>query len=83
MRDLAKLFEDGGRACVEVRDLAQLQLDQVRARLDAMRQLEAKLAQFVASCDATCVGGTTSGCVIIGDIAAAPGSFSSTELRRT
>ena len=84
VRDLASLFEDGGRACVEVRDLAQVHLDQVRARLDAMRQLEARLAQFVAGCDASCVGGTTSGCVILGAIAApgAAASFSSTELKR-
>jgi DNA-binding transcriptional MerR regulator len=90
VRDLANLFEDGGRACVEVRDLAQGHLDQVRAKLDAMRQLEARLAQFVAGCDAACVGGTTGDCVIIGDIAAscaapAPGpasSFSTTELKR-
>jgi DNA-binding transcriptional MerR regulator len=85
VRDLASLFEDGGRACVEVRDLAQVHLDQVRAKLDAMRQLEASLAQFVAGCDASCVGGTTSGCVIIGDIAAsaaAAPSFSTTELKR-
>ncbi|MDB5919333.1 MAG: MerR family transcriptional regulator [Massilia sp.] len=84
VRNLTSLFEDGGRACIEVRDLAQVHLDQVRARLDAMRQLEARLAQFVASCDASCVGGTTGNCVIIGDIAASCGapSFSSTELKR-
>jgi DNA-binding transcriptional MerR regulator len=93
VRDLARLFEDGGRACVEVRDLAQGQLDQVRAKLDEMRQLEAKLAQFVAGCDASCVGGTTGDCVIIGDIAAlsaapaAPAAatlapFSTTALKR-
>jgi DNA-binding transcriptional MerR regulator len=90
VRDLASLFEDGGRACVEVRDLAQLHLDQVRAKLDAMRQLEASLAQFVAGCDASCAGGTTGDCVIIGDIAATcaapntapPSPFSSTELKR-
>ena len=84
VRDLASLFEDGGRACVEVRDLAQVQLDQVRTKLDAMRQLEARLAQFVAACDASCAGGTTGDCVIIGGIAAscAAPNFSSTELKR-
>ena len=84
VRNLASLFEDGGRACVEVRDLAQVQLDQVRAKLDAMRQLEARLAQFVAACDGSCAGGTTGDCVIIGDLAAAGAapSFSSTDLKR-
>jgi DNA-binding transcriptional MerR regulator len=69
VRDLAGLFDDDGRACVEVRDLAQVHLGQVRAKLDEMRQLEASLTAFVTSCDATCIGGTTRDCVIIGDMA--------------
>jgi DNA-binding transcriptional MerR regulator len=68
VRDLAGLFTDGSRACVEVRDLAKEHLGHVRSKLDEMRQLEASLAAFVTSCDAACVGGTTKDCVIIGDM---------------
>lgn len=85
VRDLAGLFTDGGRACVEVRDLASEQLGQVRARLAELRQLEASLASLVSSCNAACVGGTTSECVILGDLLASPSSvtMTSTELKRT
>ncbi len=69
VRDLAGLFEDGDRACVEVRDLAKVHLDQVRAKLEEMRQLECSLAAFVSSCEAACCGGLTKDCVIIGDMA--------------
>lgn len=68
VRDLAALFEDGTRACVEVRDLAQARLDDVRAKLEEMKQLEASLASFVCSCNAACVGGPSRDCVIIDDL---------------
>ena len=72
VRDLAGLFEDGDRACVEVRDLAQVHLDQVRAKLEEMRQLEASLELLVGSCDATCSAGPTRDCCILADFAASP-----------
>lgn len=71
VRVLAQLFEDGDRACSEVRDQAQLHLDAVRAKLADMRQLEASLELFVGSCDATCGAGLTRDCCILVDIAAA------------
>lgn len=73
VRNLTRLFEDGDRACVEVRDLAQIQLDQVRRRLGEMRQLEQSLEAVVASCDEACCGGLTKDCVIIEDMSS-PGS---------
>jgi DNA-binding transcriptional MerR regulator len=69
VRSLTNLFEDGDRACVEVRDLAQGQLEQVRAKMAEMRQLEASLEAFVCSCDAGCTGGRTRDCVIFDQIA--------------
>jgi DNA-binding transcriptional MerR regulator len=75
VRGLAALFEDGDRPCVEVRDLAQVHLDQVRARLAEMRQLEKSLAAFVSSCDTACSDGQTKDCVIIGSMAS-PGTGS-------
>jgi DNA-binding transcriptional MerR regulator len=65
---LTHLFEDGDRACVEVRELAQQHLDQVRAKLKEMRQLESSLAAFVTGCNAACSAGATRNCVIIEDL---------------
>jgi len=70
VRVLAGLFEDGDRDCVEVRDLAQVQLEQVRGKLEELRQLEVSLEAFVGSCNAACSGGLTKDCVIIGDLTA-------------
>jgi len=68
VRELVDLFDDGDRACTEVRDMAQARLDEVRAKLADMRQLEASLSTFVVSCDAACGGGLTKDCVIIDDL---------------
>ncbi|MES2933765.1 MAG: helix-turn-helix domain-containing protein [Pseudomonadota bacterium] len=65
VRQLLPLFDDLDRPCVEARDLAQIHLQQVRDKLEQMRQLEATLAAFVTRCDATCVGGDTRNCCII------------------
>lgn len=70
VRELVKLFEDGDRSCIEVRDLAQLHLDTVRAKLEEMRQLEASLVSFVESCDEVCCQGSTRDCNIIEDLSA-------------
>ncbi|TFV93885.1 MerR family transcriptional regulator [Oxalobacteraceae bacterium OM1] len=70
VRELVKLFEDGDRACVEVRDLAQTHLDTVRRKLRDMRQLEASLASYVKSCDEACCAGPTRDCTIIEDLSA-------------
>ncbi|WP_426103969.1 MerR family transcriptional regulator [Massilia sp. TSP1-1-2] len=72
VRDLAHLFDDGARPCVEVRDLAQVHLDQVRAKIADMRDLEASLQAFIGGCDSSCIGGPTTDCVIITDISAGP-----------
>jgi len=76
VRELSTLFEDGDRACIEVRELAKTHLDELRLKLAAMRQLEASLAAFVEGCDATCADGSTRNCVIIEDIAT-PGGCAS------
>ncbi len=70
VRELAALFEDGDRACIEVRDMAQSHLNTVREKLKEMRQLEASLAAFVASCDEGCCTGPTRDCAIIEDLSA-------------
>lgn len=68
VRELVSLFEDGDRSCIEVRDLAQLRLDDVRAKLEKMRQLEASLVSFVESCDAACCKGATKDCAMMQDL---------------
>ena len=68
VRNLVSLFEEGDRACVEVRDVAQEHLNAVRAKIAEFRQLEASLAAFVESCDAACCGGATKDCTIIEDL---------------
>lgn len=89
VRELAGLFDDGDRACAEVRDLAQAHLDQVRAKILEMRQLESSLRAFVGRCDTACSGGLTRDCVIMEDIAAAacgadaPASRSKTDAVRS
>jgi DNA-binding transcriptional MerR regulator len=70
VRGLLKLFEDGDRSCLEVREMAQTHLDAVRAKLEQMRQLEASLQSFVGSCDDTCSKGPTRNCAIIEDLSA-------------
>jgi DNA-binding transcriptional MerR regulator len=70
VRELVKLFEDGDRSCLEVREMAQIHLDAVRAKLVEMRQLEASLQSFVESCDDTCSKGPTRNCAIIEDLSA-------------
>lgn len=70
VKELVGLFEDGDRACIEARDLAQTHLDAVRAKLEQIRQLEANLLAFVESCDEACCKGTTRECAIIEDLSA-------------
>lgn len=74
VRGLVKLFEDGDRSCVEVRDMAQMHLDVVRGKLEEMRQLEANLQTFVASCDDACCQGQTRNCAILEDLASFEGA---------
>ena len=71
VRELAGLFEDGDRACIEVRHVAQTRLDEVQAKLAELRELEASLATFVCSCDAACQGGPAKDCVILDGLSTA------------
>jgi len=70
VRELVALFEEGDRACIEVRDMAQTHLNTVREKLKELRQLEVSLAAFVASCDEACCTGPTRDCAIIQDLSA-------------
>lgn len=82
VRELAALFDDGERACVEVRDLAKVHLEGVRRKLEEMRQLEQTLDAFVTSCDSACKGGPTRNCVILEDMAPDGLAMHAREIRR-
>ncbi len=68
VRSLVDLLENGDRSCVEARDLAQANLQAVRARLKDLLSLETSLMQLVNDCDTACVGGPGPDCVILGDL---------------
>lgn len=68
VRTLVSLLDDSGRSCLEARDIAQTQLDEVRSKLKELRELERSLAAFVSDCDARCVGGSGPDCVILDDL---------------
>jgi len=68
VRRLVTLAETPERDCVEARDLAQVHLTAVRAKLRELRALEKNLAGFVTACDAECAGGPAADCLIIEDL---------------
>lgn len=76
VRNLVSLFENGDRACIEVRDLAQEHLNAVRTKIAEFRQLETNLAAFVESCDSACCGGTANDCTIIENLSSAASATS-------
>ena len=59
VREMVKLFDNGDSPCVEVRELANTQLESVRSRIEQLRQLEDKLKAFIDSCDANCCAGSS------------------------
>lgn len=77
VRNLVSLFENGDRACIEVRDLAQEHLTTVRAKIAEFRQLETSLATFVESCNAACCSGMASDCTIIESLSSRANPISS------
>lgn len=68
VRRLIDLAVDGGRDCVDARDLAQSHLDDVRLKLAEFRALEFGLAALVQSCTDRCMGGAPSACTIFNDL---------------
>jgi DNA-binding transcriptional MerR regulator len=68
VRRLADLLQDRGQPCVEVRDLAQAHLTEVRAKLAELHALERTIAGFVGDCDSACAGGPSGDCVILEEL---------------
>jgi DNA-binding transcriptional MerR regulator len=67
-RALLSLADKKERDCVEARDIAQGQLNAVRAKMLELMSLERSLARFVDSCNATCAGGPAPKCTIFKDL---------------
>ncbi|WP_428392670.1 MerR family transcriptional regulator [Lichenicoccus sp.] len=68
VRALLGLATASQDACVQVRDIAATHLAEVRAKVADLRAIERVLSDAVRRCDA----GETSGCPLIGVLAAAP-----------
>ena len=71
VRSLVALMQDPSLSCIHARDIAQEHLVAVRMKLAELKALERSIAAFVASCDASCVGGPGPDCVILDDLSKA------------
>lgn len=67
-RALVSLAASDERDCVEARDIAQVHLDTVRAKLAELEALERSLTKFVTACTDQCVGGPAPKCTILKDL---------------
>ena len=74
VRTLLTLMQDGKRSCVEARDLANLHLASVRAKLDELKKLEKSIAGSVERCESSCIGGPARSCTVLEDLAAPAGN---------
>ncbi|MDP3355213.1 MAG: helix-turn-helix domain-containing protein [Polaromonas sp.] len=70
-RALVSLAASEERSCAEARDIAQVHLDAVRAKLAELQALQTSLARFVKSCGEQCIGGPAPKCSILKDISLA------------
>lgn len=68
VRSLVDLLENGDRSCLEARELARRNLEDIQTKLSELKALEADLTKLVTDCDAACVGGPGPDCVILEDL---------------
>ena len=64
IRTLLSLMH-GGKPCTAARNLAEGHLVALRRKLADLRALETAIASLVSECDASCLGGPASDCVIL------------------
>lgn len=67
-KTLVSLASSVDRDCVEAREVAQVHLDYVRAKLADLQALERSLSKFVTACTQECVGGPAPKCNILQDL---------------
>ncbi|MCV7394537.1 MerR family transcriptional regulator [Mycobacterium paraseoulense] len=65
VRALVELTHDADRSCVEARDLAELHLTAVRAKLADLRTLESRIAELIVTSKADCDGRPATECVVL------------------
>lgn len=65
---LVSLASSADTDCVEAREIAQVHLDTVRAKLAELSALERSLSHFVVACTEQCVGGPAPKCTILQDL---------------
>jgi DNA-binding transcriptional MerR regulator len=70
VRQLVGLVDQPSRDCGEVREIAQVHLEEVQKKLAELRALAGSLSKFVRSCDKACAGGPAADCTILEDLAA-------------
>lgn len=68
VRALVTLVKDQKVSCIAARDIAQIHLESVRAKLLELSELEQTIANFVTNCNATCLGGSGPECVIMEEL---------------
>lgn len=70
-RALVSLSTSSDRDCVEAREIAQVHLNTVRAKLAELQNLERSLSKFVQACTDQCAGGPAPKCTILNDLSLA------------
>ncbi|MEB4208080.1 MerR family transcriptional regulator [Mycobacterium sp. 94-17] len=65
VRDLVELTHDADRSCLEARDVAELHLTAVRAKLTDLQTLESRIAELIATSKADCGGRAATQCVVL------------------
>jgi MerR family copper efflux transcriptional regulator len=69
VRQLVELVDQPNRDCAEVRDIAQVHLQEVQRKVAELQALGASLSAFVRSCNTACAGGPAASCTILEDLA--------------
>lgn len=65
IRILLAIMEDDDRACLDARGVVARRLDEIRVRIRELTELEGRLTEFVAECDAACGGGRSGDCSVL------------------
>lgn len=65
VRNLVELTHDADRSCLEARDLAELHLTAVRAKLADLQTLESRIAELIATSKADCGGRSGAECIVL------------------
>jgi len=67
-RALVSLAASEDSDCAQAREIAQIHLDAVRAKLAELQALQISLTKFVKACDEQCIGGPAPKCTILKDL---------------